>query len=99
MEGFLLCLEFVLSRPRWSLRFHFQSGRLFSQWPNKYLRAAMNSLNQVMSRFFPNIVVTPTTAIFQLLPIKDKTLLLWRDSVFVLHFCFHHLNSVHRLHF
>ena len=99
MEGFLLCLEFVLSRPQWSLRFHFQSGRLFSQWPNKYLRATMNSLNQVTSRFFPNIVVTPTTAILQLLPIKDKTLLLWRDSVFVLHFCFHHLNSVHRFHF
>ena len=32
------------------------------------------------SRFFLNILVTQTTAIFQLFPVKDKTLLVWRDS-------------------
>ena len=41
-----------------------------------------------------NIVVTQTTAIFQLLLVKDKLLLIWRDSFFVLNLCFHDLDGL-----
>ena len=51
------------------------------------------------SRISPNVVVTQTMAIFQLLLLKDKTLLIWRVSFFVLNFCLHHLNGVCRLRF
>ena len=51
------------------------------------------------SRISPNVVVTQTMAIFQLLLLKDKTLLIWRVSFFVLNFCLYHLNDVCRLRF
>ena len=51
------------------------------------------------SRISPNVVVTQTMAIFQLVLLKDKTLLIWRVCFFVLNFCLHHLNGVCRLHF
>ena len=42
----------------------------------KNLHATTKSKNQVKNRFFRNILVTQTTAIFQLHPVKDKTLLI-----------------------
>ena len=51
---------------------------------------------KMKSRFLN--IVTQRTAIFQLLPVKDKTLLIRRDTFFVLNFCFHHLNDVCRFH-
>ena len=36
----------------------------------------MKSLKQVNTRISQTILVTQTTAIFQLLPVKDKTLLI-----------------------
>ena len=72
---------------------------LSSQCSYKDLHATMKSEKQVKSRIYPNIVVTQTTAIFQLLPVKDKTLLILRDSFFALNCCFHYLNDVCRFHF
>ena len=75
-------------------RFHFQSDHLSSPCFYKDLHASTKYDNQVESRFIRNIVVTQKTAIFHFLPVEDKTLLIWRDFLFVLNFLFYFLCGV-----
>ena len=60
----------------------------------KDLRAFTKYDNQVKSRFIRNIIATQKTAIFLFLPVEDKTLLIWRDPLFVLNFLFYFLCGV-----
>ena len=75
-------------------RFHFQSDHLSSQCFYKDLRASTKYDNQVKSRFIRNIIATQKTVIFLFLPVEDKTLLIWRDPLFVLNFLFYFLCGV-----
>ena len=59
-----------------------------------FLHASTKYDNQVKSRFIRKIVVTQKTAIFHFLPVEDKTLLIWRDFLFVLNFLFYFLCGV-----
>jgi len=51
---------------------------------NKNLHTSSESENQVKSWFFLNVVVTQSSAIFKLFTSKDQSLLIWRNSFFVL---------------
>ena len=41
-----------------------------------------------------DVVVGEGSAVFQLFASEDETLLIWRDALFILDFCFHILNSI-----
>jgi len=57
-----------------------------------------DSTHQVEGRLLLNIVITESTAIFQLLPGEDETLLVRGDPFLVLNLLLHILNSIGRLH-
>ena len=69
-------------------------NHLSSQCFYKDLRVSTKYDNQVKSRFIRNIIATQKTAIFLFLPVEDKTLLIWRDPLFVLNFLFYFLCGV-----
>jgi len=46
------------------------------------------------SRFFLNVIVRKGSSIFQLFSSKDKSLLIWWNSFFILNFSFYSINGV-----
>jgi len=63
---------------------NFQSNSLASQGLDEDLHSSSQPQDQVKSRFFLNIVVWQGSAIFQLFSGEDQTLLIRRNSFFVL---------------
>lgn len=53
--------------------------------------------DQVECRLLLNVVVTQRAAVFQLLSSEDQTLLVWRNSFFILDFGFDIFDGVRRL--
>merc|ERR1719435_63180 len=53
----------------------------------------------MQSRFFLNIVVTQGSSIFKLFASKDQTLLIWRNTFFVLNLLFDDVNAIRRFNF
>ena len=50
-------------------------------------------------RFLLNVIVGESSSIFKLLSSEDETLLIWRNTFFVLDLSFDILNSISRLNF
>ena len=63
------------------------------------LHAATQAENQMKCRFFLDVVVAQSAAIFELFASEDETLLVGRDSFLVLDFGLHVFNGVARLDF
>ena len=54
--------------------------------------------HQVDCRLFLDVVVSECAVVLQLLTSKDETLLIRRDGLFILDFCFQGIDSLCRLH-
>ena len=67
-------------------RFNFQSDSLSSQSLDKNLHTTSQSKNQVKGGFFLDVVVRQGSAVFQLFTSEDQSLLIRRDTFFVLDF-------------
>jgi len=74
--------------------FNFKSNGFSSKCLDKNLHASTKTENQMKCGFFLNVVVGQGPSIFQLLSSKNKTLLVWRNSFFVLDLSFDILNGV-----
>ena len=74
--------------------FNFESDCFSSQSFHEDLHTSTKSENQVESRFFLNVVVRESSAVFQLLSSEDQSLLIRGNSFFVLDLLFHGLDSI-----
>ena len=63
---------------------NIESNGLSSKSLNKDLHTSSKSKDQVKSWFFLDVVIWKSSSIFKLLSSKDKSLLIWWDSFFVL---------------
>merc|ERR1712136_656348 len=61
---------------------------------NRNLHTSSQSQDQMKSGFFLDVVIAQGSSIFQLLSSKDKTLLIWRNTFFVLDLGFDIINCV-----
>ena len=75
-------------------RLNFKSDCFTSQGLDEDLHTTSKSKNQVEGWFFLNIVVRKCSSIFKLLSSENETLLIWRNTFFILNFSFDVLNSV-----
>ena len=75
-------------------RLNFKSDCLTSEGLYEDLHTTSESKNQVEGRFLLNIIVGESSAIFKLLSSKDKTLLVWRNTFFILDLSLDVFNSV-----
>ena len=80
-------------------RLNFKSDCFTSQGLDEDLHTTSKSKNQVEGWFFLNIVVRKCSSIFKLLSSKNETLLVWRDTFFVLDLSLNIFNSICRLNF
>ena len=62
------------------------------------LTSTTKTKDQVKCRFFLNIVITECPTIFQLLSSKDQTLLIRRNSLFILNLGLDIINGIRRFH-
>ncbi|RDX60740.1 hypothetical protein CR513_61092, partial [Mucuna pruriens] len=74
--------------------FHLQGNGFSSESFDKYLHTTTKAQHQMQSRFLLDIIIGKGTTIFQLLPSKDKPLLIWWDTFFVLDLGLHIINCV-----
>ena len=74
--------------------FYVQCYGFACQCFDKNLHATSKSQNKMECRFFLNVIVRESSTIFQLLTGKDKSLLIWWDSFFVLDFGLYILDRV-----
>src|ERR1700742_232676 len=58
------------------------------------LHAAAKSQNKMQCRFLLDVVVAQSTSVFKLLSSENKTLLVWRDTFFVLDLRLHVVDGV-----
>merc|ERR1712036_144663 len=79
--------------------FDFKGDGFSCQCFDKDLHTTSQSQDQMECRFFLDVVVTQGSSIFQLLSSKDKTLLIWRNSLFVLDFGFDIFDCVRSFNF
>merc|ERR1719369_1249847 len=86
----------ILDGIRW---FHLQGDGLSSESLHKNLHPSSKPKNQVQGALLLDVVVRKGAPIFQLLPSKDKTLLIRWDALLILDLSLHILNSIRRLHF
>jgi len=86
----------VLNGIRW---LHFKSDGLASQGLDEDLHASSKPEHQMEGGFFLDVVVRQGSAILKLFTSKDKPLLIWGDSLFVLNLGLHILDGVRWLHF
>jgi len=86
----------ILNGVRW---LHFKCDGFTSQGLYKDLHTSSKPKHQMQSWFFLDIVVWKCTSIFKLFASKNETLLIWRNSFFILDFCLHILNCVRRFNF
>ncbi|RDY12636.1 hypothetical protein CR513_02531, partial [Mucuna pruriens] len=61
---------------------------------HKYLHTTTKAQHQMQSGFLLNIIISKGTTIFQLLPSKDKPLLIWWDALLVLYLSLHIINRI-----
>ena len=80
-------------------RFHLQGDSLASQGLDKDLHSTAKTENKVERRFLLDVVVGKSTTVLKLLASKDKTLLVGRNSFFILNLGFHVVDGVGRLNF
>ena len=78
-------------------RLNLKSDGLSGEGFNKDLHTTPQTKNKMEGRLLLDVVVRQSTAIFQLLAGKDKTLLVRWDSFFVLDFSLDILNGIRRL--
>merc|ERR1719232_2336932 len=64
--------------------FDLQSDGFAGQGLDEDLHSTAKTKNQMQSRFFLDIIIAQGSAIFQLFSGEDQTLLIWRNSFFVL---------------
>jgi hypothetical protein len=69
-----------------ALTFSMVGDGLSSQRLDENLHAAMETKDKMESRFFLNVVVRKSAAVFELLTCEDKALLVRRDTLLVLNF-------------
>ena len=99
MDSFFV-LDFCFLHLNGVCRFHFQKkDHLFQRMFLERFACHYKVLQPSEESISLNIVVTQAMTIFHLFSVKDKTLVIWRDSFFALNFSFHHLNGVCRLYF
>uniref|UniRef100_A0AC34GU41 Uncharacterized protein n=1 Tax=Panagrolaimus sp. ES5 TaxID=591445 RepID=A0AC34GU41_9BILA len=65
----------------------------------KSLVSPAKTENKMEGRFFLDIVIRKSTSIFKLFSSKDKTLLIWRDSFFILDLSFYIFNGIRTFNF
>ena len=80
-------------------RLNFKSDGFTSESLDEDLHTTSKSENQVEGRFLLNVIVRESSAIFKLLSSEDKTLLVWRNTFFVLDLSLDVFNSISRLNF
>merc|ERR1712178_525334 len=73
---------------------HLEGDGLASECLHKDLHPSAKSEHKVKCRLLLDVVVLKGAAILELLPSKDKTLLVWRDPLLVLDLSFHSLDGV-----
>ncbi|WVZ09607.1 hypothetical protein V8G54_014137, partial [Vigna mungo] len=66
---------------------------------HKYLHSTTKPQHQVQSRFLLDVIISKGSPIFQLLPSKDKPLLVWWNSLFVLDLCLDIINGIRAFNF
>ena len=65
-------------------RFNFEGDGFTSQSLDKDLHTTAKSKDQVKGRLFLDVVVGKSSAVLELFSSEDETLLVWRDTFFVL---------------
>ncbi len=65
-----------------------------SQSLDEDLHTTTKTQHQMQSRFFLNVVIGKSAAILQLLSCENQSLLIWRNSLFVLNLCLHVFDAV-----
>ena len=80
-------------------RLNFKSDGFTSESLDEDLHTTSKSENQVEGRFLLNVIVRESSAIFKLFSSEDKTLLVWRNTFFVLDLSLDVFNSICRLNF
>merc|ERR1719464_2050847 len=93
-----LVLDLCLDILNGITRLHLQSDGLASQGLDKDLHTSSQSQDKMKGRLFLDVVVGQSSSIFQLFSSKDQSLLIWRDSFFVLDLGLNVLNGITRLH-
>jgi hypothetical protein len=71
-----------------------QSDSLTSEGFDEDLHATSESEDQVKSRLLLDVVIRESSTVFKLLSGEDESLLIWRDSFFVLDFGFDIFNGI-----
>jgi len=74
--------------------FNFKGDGLSGESFDKNLHATSQTQNQMKSGFLLDVVVGQSATVFQLLASKDQTLLIGRDTFFVLDLCFDIFNRI-----
>ena len=78
---------------------HFFTVVLHCQNAERWLNGTSSKPKyQVKCGFLLDIVIRKSAAIFQLFTGEDETLLIWWDTLFILNFGFHILNSIRSFH-
>jgi len=80
-------------------RFNFKSDGFSSKSLYKDLHSTSESENKMKSGFFLDVVVSESSSVIELFSSKDKSLLIWRNTFFVLDFLFDVFNRVRRFNF
>ncbi|KAH3660861.1 hypothetical protein OGATHE_005193 [Ogataea polymorpha] len=70
---------------------------LSGQGFNENLHTTSQSQNQMQGRLFLNVVIRQSSAVFELLTSENQSLLIRRDTLFILNFRFHIIDSVRGL--
>jgi len=78
---------------------NFQCDSFASQGLHEDLHTSTESENQVKGGFLLDVVVAQGSTVLELLSSEDQTLLIWWNSLFILDFRLHVLDSVTRLDF
>jgi len=86
----------ILNGVRW---LHFKCDGLSSEGFDKDLHTSSQTKHQMECWLFLDVVIWQGTSILQLFTSKDKTLLVWGNTLFVLDFGLHILNCVRGLYF
>ena len=78
--------------------FHFKGDSLSSQGLDEDLHTTTKTKDQMKSGFLLDVVVREGTAVLELLPSEDETLLVRGDSFLVLDLLFHGLDGIRGLY-
>ena len=90
----LFVLDFGLDILNRITGLNLQGDCLACEGFHKDLHTSSQTEHKMEGGLFLDVVVGESAAVFQLLTSKDETLLVWRDALFVLDFCFDILNRI-----